>query len=171
MKRKKLNRDGWGFRSFPHYRMRLEMENFHGIVCRIRVKGENTFWRMPNAGRVQVTGKGMTWLELIPDGADRVITVIYFPDGTRDPERPGYPRPACSAYQPSAWYADVTDGITFDRQGIAVYVDKLCADIARTDAWCACLRRAVEDRLARQDCPTSPESGSDFILPVNTRGI
>ncbi len=66
----------------------------------------------------------MTWLELVPDNTNRVITVKYFPDGTHDPERIHYPAPVNAKYQPSIWYVDVTDGIEYDEYGIAVYIDK-----------------------------------------------
>ena len=36
----------------------------------------------------------MSWLELVPDDAARVITIKYFPEGTHDNERHHYPVPA-----------------------------------------------------------------------------
>lgn len=71
-----------------------------------------------------MTGAGMTWLELIPDNTNRVITIKYFPDGAHDEERIHYPFPANERYQPSIWYVDITDGIEYDEYGIAVYIDK-----------------------------------------------
>ncbi len=125
MKHKRLNRDGWGFQYYPYYQMRIDVEDFHGLVCLIRLTdGEENYWATPKAGRIQVTGAGMTWLELIPDHANRVITIKYFPDGTHDAERVYYPVPENEKYQPSIWYVDVTDGIEYDEDGIAVYIDK-----------------------------------------------
>ncbi len=125
MKHKRLNRDGWGFQHYPYYQMRIDHETFHGLACLIRLTdGEANYWATPKAGRIQVTGGGMTWLELIPDDTDRVITVMYFPDGTHDAERKGYPVPANEKYQPSIWYVDVIEGIEYDEGGIAVFVDK-----------------------------------------------
>lgn len=125
MKRKRLNRDGWGFQHDPYYQMRLDCEAFHGLACLIRLTGQaETFWAMPKAGRIQVTGTGMTWLELIPDGADYVITVKYFPDGMHDPERKRYPAPVDGRYQPSVWYVDIIEGIEFDDDGVAAFIDK-----------------------------------------------
>ncbi len=125
MKHKKLNRDGWGFQYYPYYQMRIDESFFHGIACLIRLTdGEANYWETPKAGRIQVTGEGMCWLELIPDNCNRVITVKYFPDGTYDEERKLYPFPAISKYQPSIWYVDVTDGIEFDEYGIVTYIDK-----------------------------------------------
>lgn len=125
MKHKKLNRDAWGFQHYPYYQMRIDDEIFHGTVCLIRLTdGENNYWATPKAGRIQVTGGGMTWLELIPDNTSRVITVKYFPDGTHDTERKNYPIPADGRYQPSIWYVDITDGIEYDEYGIIVYIDK-----------------------------------------------
>lgn len=125
MKHKRLNRDGWGFQHYPYYQMRIDHELFHGIACMIRLTdGEENYWETPKAGRIQVTGTGMTWLELIPDGTSRVITIIYFPDGSHDAQRKQYPTPADPRYQPSIWYVDVTDGIEYDETGIVVYIDK-----------------------------------------------
>ena len=66
----------------------------------------------------------MTWLELIPDNTKRVITVKYFPDGTHDKERVNYPKSFCGKYHPSIWYVDIIDGIEYDKDGIAVFIDK-----------------------------------------------
>ena len=125
MKHKRLNRDQWGFQYYPYYQMRIDHELFHGLACLIRcTDGENNYWETPKAGRVQVTGGGMTWLELVPDHTGRVMTVMFFPDGTHDPERKRYPLPADERYQPSAWYIDVIEGMEYDEYGIAVMIDK-----------------------------------------------
>lgn len=125
MKHKRLNRDGWGFQYYPYYQMRIDEDMFHGLACLIRLTdGEAQYWETPKAGRIQVTGAGMTWLELIPDHTNRVITVKYFPDGTHDGERKQYPDPVDEKYQPSIWYVDITDGMEYDEDGIAVYIDK-----------------------------------------------
>ena len=125
MKHKRLNRDGWGFQYYPYYQMRIDDELFHGLACLIRLTdGEANYWETPKAGRIQVTGTGMTWLELIPDNTNRVITIKYFPDGTHDVERIHYPTPMNEKYQPSVFYVDITDGIEYDQDGIAVYIDK-----------------------------------------------
>lgn len=196
MKHKRLNRDAWGFQYYPYYQMRIDDELFHGIACLIRLTdGEENYWATPKAGRIQVTGTDMTWLELIPDDTSRVITVKYFPDGSHDVERKNYPAPADPRYQPSIWYVDITDGIEYDEEGIIVYIDKyldviftpegdvkiddrdeldaayqagelsdvqyqaaleecdlilrdLCADIAKTDVWCAKIRQMAEEKIA-----------------------
>ena len=125
MKHKRLNRDGWGFQYYPYYQMRIDHDLFHGLACLIRMTdGENNYWETPKAGRVQVTGSGMTWLELVPDGTGRVITVKYFPDGTHDAERKHYPVPADPRFRPSVWYVDIIEGIEYDEFGVAVFVDK-----------------------------------------------
>lgn len=125
MQHKRLNRDGWGFQFYPYYQMRIDEEFFHGIACLIRLTDGNAQkWQMPKAGPIQVTGEGMTWLELIPDHTNRVITVMYFPDGMHDPERKHYPRPADTRYQPSVWYVDVSEDIEYDEYGIVTYIDK-----------------------------------------------
>ncbi len=125
MKHKRLDRDLWGFENYPYYQMRLDCEQFHGLACLIRLTdGGSYYWNAPKAGRIQVVGKGMTWLELVPDGARRVITVKYFPDYTHDVGRINYPSPANEKYQPSVWYVDIAEGLEYDDDGVAVYIDK-----------------------------------------------
>ena len=125
MKHKRLNRDGWGFQFYPYYQMRIDSEIFHRLVCLIRLTdGEKNFRETPKAGKVQVTGAGMTWLELIPDDTKRVITVMYFQNGTHGEERSDYPLTANTLYQPSVRYVDVTEEIVYDECGIAVFIDK-----------------------------------------------
>ena len=52
MKRKRLNRDAWGFQFYPYYQMRLDTEFFRGTVCLIRLTdGEEQYWDMPKAGK------------------------------------------------------------------------------------------------------------------------
>ncbi len=125
MKRKRLNRDAWGLQYYPYYQMRIDADCFHGLACLIRfTDGEVNCWETPKAGKVRVTGAGMCWLQLIPDGESRVITVKYFPDGTHGEERSRYPAPADPLYRPSVWYVDVIEGIEYDPDGIAVFIDK-----------------------------------------------
>ena len=125
MKRKRLNRDGWGFMFYPYYQMRVDDDLFHGSVCLIRfTDGEANYWQTPKAGRIQVTGAGMTWLQLIPDDSSHVITIKYFPDGIHDSERKNYPVTSNPKYQPSIWYVDIIDGIEYDEDGVAVFIDK-----------------------------------------------
>ena len=125
MKHKRLNRDQWGFMYYPYYQMRIDHELFHGLACLIRfTDGEKNYWATPKAGRIQVTGEGMTWLELIPDDTCRVITVMYFPDGTHGPERQNYPLTASEEYQPSIWYVDIIEGTEYDEDGVAAFIDK-----------------------------------------------
>ena len=125
MNHKRLNRDQWGFMYYPYYQMRVDHELFHGLACLIRfTDGEKNYWATPKAGRIQVTGEGMTWLELIPDDTRRVITVMYFPDGTHGPERQNYPLTASEEYQPSIWYVDIIEGTGYDEDGIAAFIDK-----------------------------------------------
>ncbi|MGN1084716.1 MAG: DUF402 domain-containing protein, partial [Lachnospiraceae bacterium] len=105
----RLDRDlKWGFQYFPYYQMRVDIECFHGLVCLIRLTdGENLYWELPKAGKAAVAGKGMTWLQMIPDGKQRLMTAKYLPN-----------------QRVSVWYVDVTDGVEFAEDGVAVYVDK-----------------------------------------------
>lgn len=109
MKKKRLDRDlKWGFQHFPYYQMRVESEEFHGLVCLIQLTdGENLYWNLPKAGKAAVAGAGMTWLQLIPDNKERLITAKYLPDG-----------------RVSVWYVDVIDGVEYAEDGVAIYVDK-----------------------------------------------
>ena len=126
MKHKRLNRDlGWGFQYYPYYQMRIDDEIFHGLVCLIKLTdGEENYWETPKAGRIQVTGGGMCWMQLVPDNTSRIVTVMFFPDGQHDTERINYPEPANIKYQPSIWYVDVIDGMEYDEYGIAMFIDK-----------------------------------------------
>lgn len=181
MKRKRLTREGWGFQRFPYYQMRIDNDDFHGLVGLIRLtSGHNCFWHMPRAGKVAVCGEGMTWLQLIPDGAHHVLTAKINPRG-----------------RVNVWYADVIDRIEYDEDGVAAFVDMyldvifspkgdvklddrdeldaalaagdvtaaqhalalaegerilqtLCADLRRTEGWC---RRLLAEVLARTDAP------------------
>ena len=37
MKRKRLNRDAWGFMYYPYYQMRIDTDEFHGMACLIKL--------------------------------------------------------------------------------------------------------------------------------------
>ncbi|MBQ3865141.1 MAG: DUF402 domain-containing protein [Clostridia bacterium] len=125
MKIKRLNRERtWGFQYYPYYQMRVDTDSFHGLACLIRLTdGEKLYWEQPNAGKIQVAGGGMTWLELLPDDQNLLINCMYLPDDSRVPERNNYPAYAMGRYPPSVWYVDFTDGYAFDEDGIAVYRD------------------------------------------------
>lgn len=108
MKRKRLDRDAWGFQYFPYYQMRVKTEHFKGLVALISLtSGEPQYWDYPKAGKTKICGEGMTWLQMIPDGREHMVTVMYLPDG-----------------RVSTWYVDMLEAVEYDRDGIAVYVDK-----------------------------------------------
>jgi len=112
MKRKRLNREKWGFEAYPYYQMYIDIPEFKGLVCLIQLGdgfgGQYIYWDdMPIAGKSMVCGNGMTWLQLIPDGKSRVVTVKYLPDNTV-----------------SLWYVDVIDAIEYDEDGVAAFIDK-----------------------------------------------
>ncbi|MCL2773194.1 MAG: DUF402 domain-containing protein [Oscillospiraceae bacterium] len=146
MKRKRLDRDKWYFDGYPYYQMRVGIEEFHGLVCLIQLGGEDgkyQHWPFPKAGQAAVCGKGMTWLQLIPDGEKHVITAMYMPDNLnifsrfflchqlnkakRDFWRQWRRRKAiqtdCRSLL-SVWYVDVIENIEYDTDGVAVFVDK-----------------------------------------------
>ncbi|MBR6667872.1 MAG: DUF402 domain-containing protein [Clostridia bacterium] len=107
MKRKRLTREGWGFQHFPYYQMRIESKDFRGLVGLIRLTdGHDCFWHMPRMGKVAVCGAGMTWLQIIPDGAHHVLTAKINPQG-----------------RVNVWYADVIDRIEYDDDGVAAFLD------------------------------------------------
>lgn len=109
MTRKRLDRDRkWFFQGFPYYQLRLESELFTGLVSLIQLtEGEYLYWDLPKAGNVAVAGKGMVWLQLIPDEGSRVITAKFLPDK-----------------KVSVWYVDVMEGMDYDSDGVAVFTDK-----------------------------------------------
>ena len=107
MKRKRLTRESWGFQHFPYYQMRIDREDFRGLACVLLLtSGHDCCWHMPRAGRFTVAGAGMTWLQLIPDGAHHVLTAKFNPRG-----------------RINVWYADVVDRVEFDEDGVAAFVD------------------------------------------------
>lgn len=114
MKRKRLDREGWGLQGFPYYQLRVDLPQFHGLAAVLRIlSGEVCCWQMPRAGRVPVCGAGMLWLQLVPDGQHRVITVKYRPRG-----------PLEKTPRVSVWYVDVIDRIEYDSDGVAAFVDQ-----------------------------------------------
>ncbi len=118
MKRKRLDRDLWGFSHFPYYQMRLDCEEFHGIACVIKLtSGETCFWNMKSCGRTPVCSGGMTWLELIPDGKNHLITAMFLPEN-RVLDNITYP------HRISVCYVDVIAGFDYDPDGVIAYKDE-----------------------------------------------
>ena len=57
MKRKRLDRDAWGFQFFPYYQMRVETEHFKGLAALIcMTSGEYQYWDYPKAGKTKICG-------------------------------------------------------------------------------------------------------------------
>ena len=108
MTRKRLIRNQkWGFQSFPYHQMRMDNELFHGLVSVIELTdGEYLHWNLERAGKVAVAGKGMVWLQLIPDDGKRVITAKFLPNK-----------------RVSVWYVDVCDSWDYDEDGVAAFMD------------------------------------------------
>lgn len=119
MKRKRLDRElKWGFQYFPYYQTRLECERFHGLVGMIRLTdGEYCYWDFPKAGRTAVCGKGMVWLQLVPNGQRRLITAMFLPV-----EKVVMGK--LYTYSVSAMYVDVIERVEYDPDGVAAYIDK-----------------------------------------------
>lgn len=115
MKRKRFDRDIWSFGGFPYYQMRVDTDYFHGLVCLLKLlngnanvdDGKYQFWDRPKAGKVAICGKGMTWMQLIPDGREHALTVKYLPNNTM-----------------SICYIDIIESIEYDPDGVAVFIDK-----------------------------------------------
>lgn len=127
MKRKRLNYESWGFQYFPYFQIRVDCDDFHGLATVIKiVAGEPQCWETPKAGCLQVCGKGMMWLQLVPDHQKHVINIKFFPWGQGVPEeRCNYPEFALNNTRcPSVWYVDVIDDLTYDEDGVAVFIDK-----------------------------------------------
>lgn len=119
MKRKRLDRDlKWGFQNFPYYQMRIDCEFYHGFVSMIQLTdGQFYYWNFSRAGKAAVCGKGMTWLQLVPDHQKRLITAMYLPE-SKVVKGIEYP------FSVSVWYVDVIECLEYDPDGVAAYVDK-----------------------------------------------
>lgn len=119
MTKKRLDRDKkWGFQGFPYYQMRMDTEDFHGLVSVIELAaGDYFFWEKPKAGKIPVCGKGMVWLQLIPDGQYRVITAKFLPE-SRTVQGVKYSKSV------SVWYVDVIDNWGYDEDGVAYFTDQ-----------------------------------------------
>lgn len=119
MKRKRLDRDlKWGFQYFPYYQMRLDCEIYHGHVSLIMLtNGEYYYWDFPKAGKTAVCGEGMVWLQLVPDDCKRLITVMCLPQKK-------VVKGELYTYSVSAIYVDVIEGLEYDPDGVAAYIDK-----------------------------------------------
>ncbi len=119
MKRKRLDRDlKWGFQHFPYYQLYLDHEIFKGLVSLITLTdGKYYYWNFPKAGKTPVCGKGMVWLQLIPDQCSRLITAMLIPQ-EKVVNGKKYP------YSISAIYVDVAERFEYDPDGVAAYVDK-----------------------------------------------
>ncbi len=119
MTQKRLDRDKkWGFQGFPYYQMRMDTEDFHGLVSIIELKaGDYFFWEKPKAGKIPVCGEGMLWLQLIPDDRYRAITAKFLPQ-SRTVQGVKYSKSV------SVWYVDVIDGWGYDEDGVAYFTDQ-----------------------------------------------
>ena len=119
MNKKRLDRDKkWGFQGFPYYQMRMDNEDFHGLVSVIKLAARDYFfWEKPKAGKTPVCGEGMLWLQLIPDGKYRAITAKFLPE-SRTVQDVNYFKSI------SIWYVDVIDGWGYDDDGVAYFTDQ-----------------------------------------------
>ncbi|MCM1023133.1 MAG: DUF402 domain-containing protein [Prevotella sp.] len=119
MTKKRLDRDKkWGFQGFPYYQMRMDTEDFHGLVSVIELKaGDYFFWEKPKAGKIPVCGEGMVWLQLIPDGKRRAVTAKFLPH-SHTVQGVKYSKSV------SVWYVDVIDGWGYDGDGVAYFTDQ-----------------------------------------------
>ncbi len=119
MTKKRLDRDAkWFFQGFPYYQMRMDTEDFHGLVSVIELKdGDYFFWDMPKAGKTPVCGKGMIWLQLIPDDQHRAITAKFLP-ASGNVRGVGYSKSV------SLWYVDVIDNWGYDEDKVAYFTDQ-----------------------------------------------
>lgn len=118
MKRKRLDRDKWGFQHFPYYQFRMETVGFKGLVSLLQLTdGEHCYWDLPKSGRIPVCGAHMMWLQLVPDNKNRIITAMYLPEKKTLRGRE-------FSYSISIWYVDVIECIEYDSDGVAAFVDK-----------------------------------------------
>lgn len=98
--------------------MRVDTAQFHGLLCLVRLfDGEPFYWDLPIAGKTQIIGAGMQWLQLLPDNARHAITVKYLPKA----------KTVCGKeYENSVslWYVDMIENVEYDADGVAVFVDQ-----------------------------------------------
>ena len=156
MKRKRLDRDTWGFFRFPYYQTELNGADFKGLACLIELAGEgDTYWNFEKAGPTAVTGKGMVWLQLAPVGTERLITTMFAPLTEVDHASGDLP------YRVSAWYVDVIERIEYDEDGVAAYVDKYL-DVLATPAGDLFVddRDELDDALAAGDITREQYDGA-----------
>lgn len=115
MKRKRFDRDIWNFGDCPYYQIRIDIDEFHGLVCLLKLingnveidGGDYQYWDRPKAGKVAICGKGMTWMQLIPDNSEHTLTVKYLPNNIM-----------------SICYIDMIESVEYDPDGVAVFIDK-----------------------------------------------
>ncbi len=122
MKRKRLDRDSWwSFNKVktPQYQqLRVDTDRFHGLVCLLQlIDGEYEYWEFPVAGRVPIIGKGMLWLQLIPDNTSHLMTAMILPKAKTI-------RGKEYTHSVSVWYVDVIEGFEYDSDGVMAYIDK-----------------------------------------------
>ena len=146
MKRKRLDRDiGWGFQGFPYYQFRLECGEFRGLCCLIDQKsGKTQRWSFEKAGEAPVAGGGMKWLQLLPDGKNRLITAMFLPSGSL-----------------SVCYVDVIERVEFDPDGVAAYVDKYLDVVFTPQGDCGLFDRdELDEALDSQDITKAQYDGA-----------
>ncbi|MDE7362698.1 MAG: hypothetical protein K2N38_12285 [Oscillospiraceae bacterium] len=119
MTKKRLDRDlKWGFQGFPYYQMRMDTDDYHGLVSIVKLTdGDFFFWEMPKAGKTPVCGKGMLWLQLIPDNKHRAITAKFLPS-SKTVQGINYSKSV------SLWYVDVIDSWGYDEDRVAFFTDQ-----------------------------------------------
>lgn len=122
MKRKRLDRDSktssWCFDEHPYYQMRVDIDGFCGLVCLIKLtSGKYSYWGTYKTGKIAVCGKGMTWLQLIPDGMKHVLTAKYLP-------KQNFIKGIEYSDSVSLWYTDIIENIEYDEDGVAIFIDK-----------------------------------------------
>lgn len=124
MNKMRLVRDKkWFFQFFPYHQMHMDNELFKGWVSiNYLTAGESRFWEYEKSGTVQVSGKGMIWLTLIPDDKSRCIGAYFLPN-----------------HRVSVWYVDVIEKIGIDDDGIVYYIDKYL-DVVLTPQGDVCIK-------------------------------
>ncbi len=109
MNKMRLTRDKkWFFQYYPYHQMYMDNELFKGWVSiNYLTDGQTHYWEYEKSGKIPVSGEGMIWLTLIPEGKSRCIGAYIKPDR-----------------RVSAWYIDVIESVGIDDDGIVYYIDK-----------------------------------------------
>lgn len=164
MKQKRLDRDSWGFQGFPYYQVRVDTEEFHGLVGLIYIlSGKKQYWNLEKNKKTPVCGKGMFWLQLIPDGKNCVITAKY----TRKKKKiQGVKYP----YSISVIYCDVINRFFYAEEDLVAIFEDMYLDVILSPKGDACFddedelfKAYQEGELTQEQYDRAMDAGQEIL--------